>query len=60
MVVAKDVAIQVDVQRLHEENQGFVLVMGADRDAKNLGATRVLRAERRTARPMVEGRGVNT
>lgn len=48
------------VEREHEGHQVFVLVMGADRDAKNLGARTVLRAERRTARHMVEGRGVNT
>lgn len=45
---------------MHEGHLVFVLVMGVGRDARNLGATRVLRAERHTVRHMVEGRGAST
>lgn len=48
------------VEREHEGHQVFVLAMGADRGVRNLGATRVLRAEQHTARHMVEERGANT
>lgn len=49
-----------DVEREREGHQVFVLATGAGKDVRNLGATRVLRAERHTARHMVEGRGANT
>lgn len=47
-------------QKEHEGHLVFVLVMGADRDAKNQGVTRVLRAEPPIVRPMVEGRDACT
>lgn len=47
-------------QKEHEGHLVFVLVMVADRDAKNQGVTRVLRAELPIARPMVEGRDAST
>lgn len=48
------------VQKGQEVHQGFVLVMGADRDAKNLVVRRGLKAELPSVRPMVVVGGVST
>ena len=47
-------------QKEQEGHLVFVLVMGADKDAKNQGVIKVLRAELPTVRLMVEGGGAST
>lgn len=44
---------------MQEGHQVFALVMGADRDARNQDATRALRVELPTVRPMVEEGGAS-
>lgn len=57
-VIRKNASL-ADVQKVHEEQQACALAMGADRDARSLDAIKVQRAERPTAKPMVEGEGVS-
>ncbi len=44
---------------MQEGHQVFALVMGVDKDAINQDATRALRVELPTVRPMVEERGAS-
>lgn len=48
------------VRKVPEDHPAFVLVMGADRDARNLDVTKVLRAELPFARPTEGERGAST
>ena len=48
------------MQRGHGGHLVFVLVMGADKDARNQGAAKVQRAVLPIVSPMVEGGGAST